>query len=154
MAQLADDLLREYAATVDNGSLEEWPNLFADEACYQVILRRNVMLGRPVSLVLDDSKAKIQDRVIIIRRLWADKYSEYQSRHFWSVTKIAAINSTELRVQANLSVYATEQDGTSALLLLGQSDDRIVISAGEPRLKLRRVIVDTDVLPRYFVYPV
>jgi hypothetical protein len=41
----------------------------------------------------------------------------------------------------------------SRLLTTGEYEDEVTFIEGEPKFREKRVILDADVLPRYFVYP-
>src|SRR2546422_8907641 len=69
--QAALDLLTQYIRIVDDPRrIEEWPALFSDDAEYIVITRENYERNLPISVIRDDSKDRIADRVTIIRECW------------------------------------------------------------------------------------
>ncbi|MER3459867.1 MAG: hypothetical protein C4303_01310, partial [candidate division GAL15 bacterium] len=54
--QAARELLSYYVRVVDNPDrIEEWPDLFAEQAEYWVVTRENLEAGLPVAVVCDDT---------------------------------------------------------------------------------------------------
>lgn len=148
------ELLRRYAAIVDAVDIEVWPSLFARSApVYQVITRENHERGMPLSLVLDDSWEKLNDRVIMVRDVWAGNFERYWQRH---LTTVISVESSQMgvAVHSNVVVYRTDAEGRSDLFLVGEGRDRIVREDDGLCFKERRVILDTHVLPHSVVYPI
>lgn len=146
-------LVNEYVGVLDRKEVEGWAALFAREAGYYVIPRDNLERGLPLAIVYDDSRSRIEDRVDYIRKVWHGHYDDYQPRHMVSTIVVTPMGAEEFSVSANFAVYATELEGTTALLAVGEYRDVVVIEDGVPRFKEKRVILDTSVLARYFVYP-
>ena len=55
-----------YLAALDRRDLDSWLSCFADEAGYVCITRENHDAGLPVALMLDDTRARLKDRVKFI----------------------------------------------------------------------------------------
>lgn len=146
-------LLQLYVEIVDSGDIHRWPDLFALDASYQVISRDNLQAGLPLSFVLDDSRGRILDRVTYIHEVWKNAVNDYVPRHLISLPRVVGIGENAYHLDAAFAVYATSLAGESNLLAVGTYDDEIVYEAGSPRIRSKRVIVDTTVLPRYFIYP-
>ena len=154
VAEAIGRLLTAYVRVVDGGDLDRWPPLFAREASYTVVPRENEARGLPLALVCDDTRARIEDRVTFIKEFWAGNYNRYWPRHVVSLPHVERVDEAEYAVEQNFAVYITEPGAIgSSLLVVGQYQDRIVFEDGAPRFRARRVLVDTAVLPRYFVYP-
>ncbi len=146
-------LLNAYVRALDRKDVETWATLFAKDASYSVVPRENVARGLPMAHVLDDSRDRIDDRVDYIREVWRGHYDEYQPRHFLSNIVVEAAENGMFRVEANVAIYITEVEGTTALLAVGEYHDLVMIEDGAARFRAKKVILDTAVLPRGFVYP-
>lgn len=146
-------LQRRYAAAVDGKRLDEWLSLFAAECSYVVITRENVERGLPLALVFDDSSDRIHDRVVYIEEVWKGHINDYRQRHLLSDPEIVA-DDDGIRIRQGFAVYISEPSvAGSRLLTTGEYEDEVAFVDGEPRFREKRVILDADVLPRYFVYP-
>lgn len=155
LRDLACDLQARYVKTLDDRRISDWPDLFTDDACYSVVPRSNRDAGRPLSIVLDDSKARIRDRVTYVEEIWTGNFTDYIPRHLYTVLGVAPSpdTPTELTMQTNIAVYFTEPDGRTMLFAAGEYEDVVAVEDGTARFRQKTVVLDTDHLPRYFVYP-
>ena len=53
----------EYAAAVDGGDWDSWPEFFTDECVYKIQPRENYERGFPLATLSFESKGMIRDRV-------------------------------------------------------------------------------------------
>lgn len=150
------DLLTRYARIVDSSdSISQWPTLFATEASYRVASRENLERGLPVVLADDASKARIHDRVTFITDTWRGHFNEYYQRHVLSPALIEDAGDGRLRATQSFVVYKSEQRVVgSTVLAVGEYRDEIVWENDQCLLSKRLTVVDTYVLPQYFVYPI
>jgi 3-phenylpropionate/cinnamic acid dioxygenase small subunit len=56
-------------------------------------------------------------------------------------------------MRTNIAVYFTEPDGRTMLFAAGEYEDVVVVEDDTARFREKTVVLDTDLLPRYFVYP-
>ena len=66
-----DELLGLYAFVLDGQHWERWPELFAEDCYYGLFSIENVEEDLPLAYMLDDSRARILDRVKFVREVWA-----------------------------------------------------------------------------------
>ena len=160
--QAALDLVTRYVRIADDARrIAEWPDLFADEAEYIVVTRENHERGLPIAIVRDDSKDRIRDRVTVIREFWGaggrteDRhYNEPWPRHVVGPVWAELTESGDVAVGAHFVVYQTVQiTDAPRLLAMGEYRDVVTFAGGEPRLRSKKVILDTPVLQDVFVYP-
>ncbi len=157
------ELLARYVRVVDDPErVEEWPDLFADEAEYLVITRENLERGLPVAVIRDDSKDRILDRVTVIREFWGaggrmeDRhYNDVRPRHLVGPVWVEPAEGEDaVRLVANFAVWTTATvDGTPRLIALGEYRDVVVFTPQGPRFRFKWVVLDTPVLQDVFVYP-
>jgi 3-phenylpropionate/cinnamic acid dioxygenase small subunit len=146
-------LQRRYVRAVDEKRLDEWVSLFAVECSYIVTTRENEERGLPLALVCDDSNDRIRDRVVYIQDVWKDHFNDYRQRHILSQPEVSWFGG-EARASVSFAVYISEPTKIgSQLLATGEYVDVVVFERGVARFREKRVILDADVLPRYFVYP-
>lgn len=148
-------LNRDYIRALDKRDMQGWLNTFVQgDASYVCISRENEERGLPIAYMLDDCYERIQDRVTQVVKIQADAMEHYQPRHFVQVMDIEPAGDDRYRVQSNFTLYYTPfNTGKTDLLVAGEYIDEVVIN-GTTRLKSRRAVLDTNVVPRYVVYPV
>lgn len=160
--QAARELLARYVRVVDDPDrIEEWPDLFAEEAEYRVVTRENLQAGLPVCVVCDDSKERIVDRVTVIREFWGaggrleDRhYNQIQPRHVVGPVWTEPQDDGTVRVVANFVVWGTPAaEPNPRLLALGEYRDVVIFTDRGPRFRSKWVVLDTPVLQDVFVYP-
>jgi anthranilate 1,2-dioxygenase small subunit len=134
-------LLSRYAECIDDDRLEEWPELFTEDAIYRVVPRENADRGLPVAVMDCDSRGMLVDRVVSLRN--ANIYPEHFYRHLVSSVHVKGVEDGQLVVQSNYVVLQTRNDGETKVYNAGKYLDRIVVEAGELRFKEKLVIFDT-----------
>ena len=144
-------LLAEYVEVIDDDRLEEWPELFIDDAVYKVIPRENSDRGLPSAAIFCDSKGMLIDRVVSLRK--ANIYAVHYHRHLLSNLRITERGDSELRAQCNFVVFQTRATGETAIYSAGKYQDRIVEVDGMLRFKEKLAIFDTYRIDSLMVRP-
>ena len=134
-------LLAEYVEVIDDDRLEQWPELFVDDARYEVVPRENSDRGLPLAAMFCDSKGMLIDRVVSLRQ--ANIYALHYHRHVLSNLRITQRSEAEVQAQCNFVVFQTRVQGETAIYSAGKYLDRIVATDGGLRFKEKRVIFDT-----------
>lgn len=146
-------LLRQYVEVVDNADLNGWTDFFASDSSYVVTTRENHDRNLPLAFVYDDSKDRIKDRVVYVEEVWAGHYNDYRQRHIISDYSIAWLDD-EAHLSVSFAIFIAEPTRSgSQLLVTGEYADIVVFEGGVAKFRHKKVIIDSDVLPRYFVYP-
>ena len=147
-----EDLYAEYADVLDTEDLERWPELFVEDAFYDVIPRENYERDMPLAIMRCESRAMMQDRVRAIREtlMFEPRYV----RHLISSFRIAANGDGEIDVTANYAVLETLPDEMTKVLNAGRYVDMLVREDGKLRFKRKRCVYDSSVVPNSLVYPV
>ena len=149
-----EELMRRYVRVLDNRDIEGWVNCFAAEASYTVVPRSNLEQGLPLCIISDESKDRIRDRVVFIRKIWKGNFTDYTTRHLSMLADLRAGDGEgEIEARSNVSIFASEPDGESKILAVGEYIDVIVAFENGCFFKRRQVVLDTEVLPRHIVYP-
>lgn len=150
----ADLLQREYVRVVDGVEIERWPTLFASEASYVVNSRENLERGHALAYILDDSRDRIEDRVTYVQKIWKGHYNAYWPRHILGPSAVTAVEDESLEMETPVAIYVSEPGEIgSRLLAVGVFRDAISFEQGEAKFASKLVVLDTTVMPRYFVYP-
>jgi len=154
LAARLDALHLRYARALDSGDMRAWADCFAREASYVCISRENVEQSLPVALMMDDTRARIEDRVKAVKEVWAGTFEEYLTRHFVQRMACAPAAGGRWSMESNFMIAYTTPQGEARLLTAGAYLDEIVLEGDEARLSSRKAVLDTSVIPRYLVYPV
>jgi anthranilate 1,2-dioxygenase small subunit len=135
-----EELLETYTRLIDDDLLEDWVELFAPEARYEIISRENLQQGMALPLMLCENRRMLSDRVMSLRK--ANIYNIHVDRHLISQVRIRA-EGVQFRLGANFAVYQTNQSGVTELFSVGRYDDVIGEQNGRLVFLSKRVIVDT-----------
>jgi len=147
-------LQARYCRALDKKDMDAWLSTFARDGRYELLPADNVAQGLPMALMLDDTFERLQDRVTYITKVWQGTFEDYQTRHF--VQEIEAVQEDDklYRVESNVSVFFTGDEGDTKILASGVYEDLIRIEGEKAAFVQKRVIIDTFVPPRYIVYPI
>ena len=147
-----EDLYSEYADVLDTEQFERWPELFTEDAFYDVIPRENYERDMPLAIMRCESRAMMQDRVRAIREtlMFEPRYI----RHLISSIRITSEDDGTLSVTANYAVLETLTDEMTKILNAGRYVDRLVRENEKFRFKEKRCVYDSSVVPNSLVYPV
>lgn len=160
LEQLAaiDELLIAYVDALDSKDMERWLDTFVEDedASYICLSRENAEHDLALGFMYDDCRARLRDRVSFVTEIWAGTFQDYRTRHFVQRVHARPIDgSGDVAVRSNFSLFMTpEETGVSELLATGTYEDVVRVDAQAARLRARRALLDTSVLPRYLVYPV
>lgn len=149
-----DALQMQYLAALDRHDLNGWLACFADDGSYTCITRENHDAGFPVALMLDDTGARLKDRVKFVNEVWSGTYEDYATRHFVQRLECTQAENGRLKVLSNFLVSYTNRQGASDILVAGVYEDEVAFDTMGMRFAAKRAILDTVTTPRYLVYPV
>ena len=147
------DLQAEYVDALDNQDMEGWLAAFDDQGTYYCRSKENEDDGLEVGYMFDDCHARLCDRVKFVDQIWAGTFEEYQTRHFLQPTRYKSLGEDLYATQTNFTVMYTDDTGITKVLASGRYVDEIVVN-GVAKLRSRKAILDTNVVPRYIVYPI
>jgi anthranilate 1,2-dioxygenase small subunit len=149
--QSASELMADYAELLDADRLEDWVELFTEDATYDVVPRENVEQGLQVSLMLCSNKAQLRDRITALRQ--ANEYNLHYDCHL--VTGIRARETDEgiIQIGASYAVFQTSLEGQSRLFSVGRYQDCARVVGSRLLLCKKRIIVDTFSVPTLLATP-
>lgn len=147
-----DELLITSAMFIDRDQLEAWLDCFETDSKYIVTSRENQALGLPVAIIHCDSKASIKDRIVCLRH--ANKFNPHFDRHIVGGACIMSVDDGIASVESNFIVVQTTKTGQSRLFCAGFYQDRIRLSAPQPKFVERIVVLDTFSVPTLMATPV
>ena len=144
-------LYNDYASSLDDGPLSDWPNFFTEKCLYLIQPRDNYDAGLPMAVVRCESRGMLQDRVNAVQEtiMFEPRYLRHH------ITNIEAddASSDEFQVRANYSVIEVLNDDLPRILSAGRYLDRVVLENGLLRFKEKRVIYDSVLVPNSLISP-
>jgi anthranilate 1,2-dioxygenase small subunit len=149
-----DALQVRYLAALDRHDLKAWLACFAEDGSYICITRENQDAGFPVALMLDDTGARLKDRVKFVDEVWSGTFEDYATRHFIQRLECTPAENGRFKVLSNFMVSYTNSRGGSDILVTGVYEDEIEFDGEQARFRSKRAVMDTVTTPRYLVYPV
>ena len=147
-----EDLFAAYAACLDDGELERWPEFFTDDCRYEIIPREIFERRLPLAVLRCESKGMLIDRVAALRR--SSVYAPRALRHLVSGVRITGIEGDSVRAHANYAVLQTLSDEHTTIFNAGRDLDRVVRSDGVLKLAERLCVYDSVLVPGSLVYPI
>jgi anthranilate 1,2-dioxygenase small subunit len=143
----------EYAAVLDAGRVQDWPQFFTEDAVYRITGRENADAGLPVGLVYCEGIGMIRDRALAISRttMFAPRYLLHQ------VTNTRVLGrepSGEISAEANYALFETLVDEKTTLQQVGRYHDRFLRRDGRLKLKARHCVYDSLIIDTALIYPV
>jgi anthranilate 1,2-dioxygenase small subunit len=151
MRDAAVELLDEYVERLDSDRLEDWLELFAEDATYQVLPRENLERDLPASLILCTSKRMLRDRIVSLRN--ANLYNPHYDRHLVSAVRVRPDPDGGWSMSANYAVYQTSHEGHSRLFSVGAYRDKVRMEDSRLLFARKLVIVDTFSVPSLLATP-
>jgi len=147
-----EDLYASYAAVLDEGRFDQWPDFFTEECVYKIIPRENFDAGRGLATLAFESKNMLKDRVRgVVDTLF---HAPYYQRHIVSSMRMSAQNNGEVRVRANFLVIRTKRDELSDILSVGRYQDCIVRVGDSLVFREKLCIFDSELIPNSLIYPI
>ena len=145
-------LYADYAAAVDSGQWDLWPEFFIDECSYRLQPRENHERGFPLATLSFESKGMLKDRVYGIREtLFHDPY--YQ-RHVVGAPVVRKVDDAgRIHSEANYAVFRTKLSKESTVFNVGRTIDEVVRTPQGLKFASRLVIYDSEMIPNSLIYP-
>lgn len=149
------DLYDRYVTTLDDGPLEDWPELFTDTCLYRIIARENYDQGLPLSLMYCESRGMLKDRVVAVQETMM--HEARYLRHMVSTIRVRPNkeNGEGYAVMANYCVLETLEGDFTRVLNSGRYLDHVVREDdGELRFAEKSCVYDSEMVPNSIIYPI
>ena len=147
-----EDLYTAYAATLDDGELEAWPDFFTEECTYQVVPRDNFDKGLPLAVIRCESRGMLCDRVTAVRE--TTMFEPRYLRHLISNVRVVGESEGAWETRANYAVFETLSDEYTRVFNVGRYLDRLVREDGQLRFAEKICVYDSVLVPNSIVYPI
>ncbi len=143
-----------YAAALDEQRLQDWVELFVDDAFYLVTSRENADQGLPVGLIYCEGKAMIRDRAFALEKtaMFAPRYLRHV---IGNLLVQGEADNGDIHAQANYVVLEVLFDRPDATLhQVGRYHDVFSRTVDGLKLKERRCVYDNLLVPNALCIPV
>jgi len=145
-------LYADYAAAVDSGDWNLWPEFFIENCSYRLQPRENHERGFPLATLSFTSKGMLKDRVYGIKEtLFHDPY--YQ-RHIVGAPVICKVDVDRIECEANYVVVRTKLSEASTVFNVGRYIDVVVRTPQGLKFASRECIYDSEMIPNSIIYPI
>jgi salicylate 5-hydroxylase small subunit len=149
---LLHTLYSDYAAALDNGELERWPQFFTETGNYRLQSRENFDRHLPLATMAFESRAMLTDRVYgASQTIYHDPYVQ---RHIVSLPRLIKQEADVLHCEANYVVIRTKRDAMPEILSVGRYIDRVVPTPEGLRFAQRWAIFDNDLIANSIIDPI
>ncbi|NML16542.1 aromatic-ring-hydroxylating dioxygenase subunit beta [Azohydromonas caseinilytica] len=145
-------LYADYAAAVDSGNWDLWPEFFTDAGSYRLQPRENHERGFPLATLSFSGKGMLKDRVYGIKEtLFHDPY--YQ-RHVVGAPLVRQAEADRFECEANYAVFRTKLSEISTVFNVGRYIDTVVRTPAGLKFASRLVVYDSEMIPNSIIYPI
>jgi len=147
-----ESLYANYAQTIDDDKLEDWPAFFTEDGSYRVTTRENYSQGLSLAAIYCAGRSMMADRISALRT--ANIYEPHVYCHLTSSVRVLEASPVGFRAQANFAVVRTMQEGDQTIFACGRTFDWIVEDGGLLRFKERLVVLDSRQIDTLLVIPI
>jgi salicylate 5-hydroxylase small subunit len=142
----------EYAAVLNAGDWDRWPDFFLEECTYKVQPRENFERGFPLATMAFESRGMLKDRVYGIKEtLFHDPY--YQ-RHVVGVPRVLKFDGERIEAESNYAVFRTKLNQFTTVFNVGRYLDVIRKTPEGMKFESRLCIFDSETIPNSLIYPI
>ena len=146
-----DDFLADYAHGLDDDQAEAWPDFFTADGVYQILTKEEHDAGLPLGILLCEGQGMMRDRMRALRE--ANIYEPHHYCHVVGRARLEEAGADACTARSNFAIYRIMQRGTTDLFATGRYLDRIVIEAGAPKFRERKVVLDSRAIDILLVMP-
>ena len=145
-------LYADYAAVLDAGDWDRWPEFFTDDCSYRLQPRENFDRGLPLATLSFESKGMLKDRVYGIKdTLFHDPY--YQ-RHVIGLPRVLKAEGGDMLCEANYAVFRTKPSEPSQVFNVGRYIDTVRATPEGLRFVAKLCVFDSELIPNAIIYPI
>lgn len=152
---LYDQLTRlysDYAAALDAGEWEKWPDFFIEDCVYKVLPRENYERGFPLATMAFESRGMLKDRIYgATETIFHDPY--YQ-RHVVGAPRVLLVQDGRIESEANYAIFRTKPSQLTTVFNVGRYLDVIRQTPGGLKFESRLCIFDSELIPNSLIYPI
>ena len=145
-------LYADYAAAVDSGQWDLWPDFFTEQCVYRIQPRENFERGFPLATMRFESRGMLLDRAYAVTEtIFHDPY--YQ-RHVVGVPLVLKVEDGRIHCESNYAVFRTKLSQETTVFNVGRYLDEVVSTPQGLKFAVRRVVYDSEMIPNSIIYPI
>jgi len=145
-------LYTDYAATLDAGEWEKWPDFFVEDCVYKVLPRENYERGFPLATMAFESRGMLKDRIYgATETIFHDPY--YQ-RHVVGAPRVLLAQDGRIESEANYAIFRTKPSQLTTVFNVGRYLDVIRQTPDGLKFESRLCIFDSELIPNSLIYPI
>jgi salicylate 5-hydroxylase small subunit len=145
-------LYADYAAALDQGEWDKWPEFFTEVCTYKLQPRENYERGLPLATLAFESRGMLKDRVYgATETIFHDPY--YQ-RHVVGIPRILGVHDGRIEAEASYAVFRTKPDGMTTPYNVGRYIDVIQRTDEGLKFESRLCVFDSEMIPNSIIYPI
>jgi salicylate 5-hydroxylase small subunit len=145
-------LYTDYAAALDAGEWEKWPDFFVEDCVYKVLPRENYERGFPLATMAFESRGMLRDRIYgATETIFHDPY--YQ-RHVVGAPRVLRAQDGRIESEANYAIFRTKPSQLTTVFNVGRYLDVIRQTPGGLKFESRLCIFDSELIPNSLIYPI
>ncbi|NYT23675.1 nuclear transport factor 2 family protein [Alcaligenaceae bacterium] len=144
------DLLVRSASYLDEDQLEQWVELFEEDAVYRVTTAESLRKGYPVSIIHCEGRHMLEDRIAALRN--ANIYEPHTYCHVLSLPQRKQTDGEEV-IETRFIVTRIFEDGRTDVFATGKYIDRYTDGDEDCRIKSRIVVLDSRAIDVLLVIP-
>lgn len=142
----------DYAAALDDGRFDDWPEFFTDGGTYKLQARENYDRKLPLALIALESKGMMKDRVYGVTQ--TIYHAPYYMRHVVGPTRVTGEERGRVMAQSNYAVFRTRPGDASEVYNVGRYIDEIVRTEAGLRFASRLCVYDSEMVLNSLIYPI
>ena len=146
------ELYAEYAACLDEGRMDDWPNFFVPECHYRIVPRENHDRGLPLATIDLTGRGMLLDRVYGAQSTLF--HAPYYQRHLIGPVRFRGEENEAILTEANYLVIRTKRDKPSEVFNAGRYLDRIVRTTDGLKFVEKVCVFDSELIPNSIIYPI
>ncbi|CAB3695952.1 MULTISPECIES: aromatic-ring-hydroxylating dioxygenase subunit beta [Achromobacter] len=145
-------LYTDYAAALDAGEWEKWPDFFTEDCIYKVLPRENYERGFPLATMAFESRGMLKDRIYgATETIFHDPY--YQ-RHVVGAPRVLLAQDDRIESEANYAIFRTKPSQLTTVFNVGRYLDVIRQTPDGLKFESRLCIFDSELIPNSLIYPI
>lgn len=146
------NLMAQYAHTIDDDRLEEWSAFFTADCVYKITTRENFDRNLPLNLVYCTGTGMLDDRISALRT--ANIYEPHCYCHIVGAAEILSTERDAFRTRANFTILRTMAEGDTSVFACGRYLDTIVETDTGLKFRERTVVLDSRRVDTLLVIPI
>jgi salicylate 5-hydroxylase small subunit len=145
-------LYADYAAALDAGEWEKWPDFFVEDCVYKVVPRENHERGYPLATMAFESRGMLKDRIYgATETIFHDPY--YQ-RHVVGAPRVLSVRDGRIESEASYAVFRTKPSQLTTVFNVGRYLDVVRQTPDGLKFESRLCIFDSELIPNSLIYPI